>query len=225
MGAAVVIDGGQSLLGPVLTVGVHQSLDQQPGGGGGLDVGDGHLSGVHRIGQVLQAGGGGQVLRGHQLGVQDDGSLLGGDGGGVVGHLLQGVHLKVQGQEHIVLLLGALEVEGAHGHQVGLQVGALGQQLAPQLGGAVGLHDILALIAARVQGVLHGGDGLLVGVGVDDDLVISGAGAAAAAGQEGQGQGQGGAQGEILTDVHWTASFLLANSWMGRRSFTGWAAL
>ena len=28
VGAAVVIDGGQSLLGPVLTVGVHQSLDQ-----------------------------------------------------------------------------------------------------------------------------------------------------------------------------------------------------
>ena len=62
VGAAVVIDGGQRLLGPVLAVGVHQGLDQQPCGGGGLDVSDGHLSGVHWVSQVLQAGGSGQVL-------------------------------------------------------------------------------------------------------------------------------------------------------------------
>ena len=62
VGAAVVIDGGQRLLGPVLAVGVHQGLDQQPCGGGGLDVSDCHLSGVHWVSQVLQAGGSGQVL-------------------------------------------------------------------------------------------------------------------------------------------------------------------
>ena len=209
MVAGVDIDVVEDVLGLFLAVLRHQSLHQQPGGGGGLHVGDGHKAGIGGVSQVLQAGGHGEVVLGQHLGVHDDGPLLGGDGGGVVGDLLQGVHGKGQGEEHGVLVLGALEVEGAHGDHVGLQVGALSQELAPQLGGAEGLEHVLPLVAVAVQGVLHGGDGFLVGVGIDDHLLCGGVAAvpgaagvgggvvgAAAASQKGCGHGQGQAQSQ-----------------------------
>ena len=69
VGAAVFVDAGGDLRRAVLPVGIYQSLDQQPDSGGGLDVGDRHLTGIDRIGQVLQTGGSGQPLGLHQLGV------------------------------------------------------------------------------------------------------------------------------------------------------------
>ena len=120
MVTSVDIDVVEDVLGLFLAVLRHQSLHQQPGGGGGLHVGDGHKAGIGGVSQVLQAGGHGEVVLGQHLGVHDDGALLGGDGGGVVGNLSEGIHFKVQRQEHAVLLLGALEIEGAHGHEIRL---------------------------------------------------------------------------------------------------------
>lgn len=65
----------------------------------------------------------------------------------------------------------------------------------PQFRGAKGLEDILARIAAGVQGVGHGGNRLFVGVGVNDNLLRRGTAfrglLLAAAAQQGHSHGQG----------------------------------
>ena len=214
MVAGVLIDAGEHFLRALISILRDQRLDEQPRSGGGLNVGHSHLTGIDGIGQILQAGGHGQALGLHELGVDNDGALLRGDGSGVVGHFLQGVHIKGQGQEHLVLILGALEVEGAHGDQIGLQIFALRHQLSAQLGGAKGLDDVLVLIAIGIQGVGHRGDGLIVGVGVEDHLLLLGCGVAAAgiaaracaaggaAAQKGCRHAEGKAHGHQFLEMH-----------------------
>ena len=191
----VGIDVVENRLCPVLPIFRNQRLHQQPRGRGGLHIGHRQETGIDRIGQILQAGGHGQIIFLQNLCIDNNGALLGGNGRGIVRDLLQGIHREGQGDKHCVLLLGTLEIEGAHGDQVRLQVGPFGQELPPQFRGAKGLEDILARIAAGVQGVGHGGNRLFVGVGVNDNLLRRGTAfrglLLAAAAQQGHSHGQG----------------------------------
>ena len=76
----------------------------------------------------------------HHLSVKNNSSLLSGNRA-VVGRIfLQGLCVKSQIKEHVILFLGALQIEGTHGHQVSLDIRSFCQQFASQLRGAKGLE-------------------------------------------------------------------------------------
>ena len=76
----------------------------------------------------------------HHLSVKNNSSLLSGNRA-VVGRIfLQGLCVKSQIKEHVILFLGALQIEGTHGHQVSLDIRPFCQQFASQLRGAKGLE-------------------------------------------------------------------------------------
>src|SRR5699024_1921917 len=74
--------------------------------------------------------------------------------------------------EHLILLLGALRIKCTHCHHVGFNILPLCQQFAAQLGCPECLEHVLSFISILVHRLLHCRDRFLVGVGINDHLIL-----------------------------------------------------
>ena len=113
----------------LFAVSVEHGLGQQPGCRRAHDIRQGNLIFIYGVGQVFNGFRHGEIFLLQYFRIDEDGAELACRRLVIRRRFLQGLGVEGQVCEHLVFLLGRIDIIGAHSNQVGFDIRAFGHEL------------------------------------------------------------------------------------------------